>query len=125
MLLLLGRFQAGRRTQAVCQVRQAFDLPRGSAMTPHRYVVIEGDAIAEMREKLNEGCSQCRDGGGPCAEHIAIAIGVLTAWMDVACEHGRCCAHCTGIHPGVQCPSCDRPEPGVCSFCNQYARDVR
>jgi hypothetical protein len=35
------------------------------------------------------------------------------------------CAHCTGIHPGVQCPSCDRPEPGVCAFCNQYARDVR
>jgi hypothetical protein len=25
------------------------------------------------------------------------------------------CAHCAGIHPGVQCPSCDRPEPGVCS----------
>ncbi len=51
---------------------------------------LKGDAIAEMREKLNEGCSQCRDGEGPCAEHIAIAIGVLTAWMDVACEYGRC-----------------------------------
>ena len=35
------------------------------------------------------------------------------------------CVHCTGIHPGVQCRSCDRPEPGVCAFCIQYARDVR
>ncbi len=51
-------------------------------------MTVRTDAIAEMQEKLNEGCSQCRDGEGPCTEHIAVAIGVLTAWMDVACEHG-------------------------------------
>jgi hypothetical protein len=45
------------------------------------------------------------------------------SWVIVGIVDANVCVHCTEIHPGVQCPSCDRDEPGVCSFCNQYARD--
>ncbi len=53
---------------------------------------------------------------------VAYGSSTIVGTVDANVK-GLICVHCAGIHPGVQCHSCDRPEPGVCSHCNQYARD--